>query len=693
MSAVGGGEVFPSDKGRLRLAAATFAILALELALIRWMGSQIRIFSYFANLVLLAAFLGMGLGIQLGRRRPNLVRWALPVLAVLSAVLAFAPELGLVHIRFPDPSIVLWGVEDYTTLVGFVRGAAIVLALFWAIVVVFLCMAAPVGWLFDRMQPLEAYSADLAGSLLGVIAMTAAAALGTSPPVWLAIVVLPLLWLAPGRLPLLSAAAVLVLAGLSIRGALFSPYNRLDVSVLATSKPVDRGQDWIIFQNRDYSQKIYDFSPGAADASESRRFHRAVYELPFLQSPPGGRALVVGAGTGNDVAAALRRGFREVVAVEIDPQVVAIGRRLHPERPYAAPQTRVVIDDARAYFEQHRDETFDAICYGLLDSHAVFSSMSSLRLENYVYTVEGLRAGWEHVREGGVLSVCFSVGTHPFVADRIFGALREATGRPAVVVAHGSDFGVTFLVRRGALPIQVPPEIHNTFTWSSPDTSVRIPEDDWPFLYLKPRSFPTVYLIVLALVVLTAWTAVRAAYGREALSAGRFDLTLFLMGAAFLLLETRMVTALSLLFGSTWVVNASVFAGVLLTVFVANRFVVRRTPRNPFVWYVPLCASLLATWVVTPGVLNRLGLLERGLLGGLIYAIPAAFAGVLFSTFLKRAKEPASALGSNLLGAVIGGVLEYSSMLIGLRSLTLVALVLYLGSYLVASKRREPATA
>ncbi len=680
------------------MAAATFAILAMELALIRWMGGQIRIFAYFANLVLLAAFLGMGLGLQLGRRHGDLVRFALPALVPLAAVLAFSPELGLVHLRFPDPSIGLWGGQGPATIAGFLKGATIVLALFWAVAAVFLLMAAPVGQLFDRMPPLEAYSADLAGSLLGVVAMTILAALGTSPVVWLAIVAAALLWLAPRPAAFAAAAIVLVLAAASIRGAIFSPYNRLDVTpyVEASSDAAaGSGKEWMVLQNRDYSQLARDLSAAAVKGNPTRRYAQMVYDLPFLQGAPGGRALVVGAGTGNDVAAAVRRGFREIVAVEIDPQIVALGRRLHPEHPYSSPAVKAVVTDARAYFEQNRNEKFDVVCYGLLDSHAVFSSMSSLRLENYVYTVEGLRAGWEHVREGGVFSVSFSVFSHPFVGTRLFGTIQEATGKDPIVVQHGQDHGVTYLVIRGAAPVALAPEIAARVTPMAFDESVRIPRDDWPFLYLKPGTFPTVYVVVLGIIALTAWWAVRRVYGRGALASGRFDLVLFLMGAAFMLLETRMVTALSLLFGSTWLVNASVFGGVLVTVFLSNRFVARREPRNLQAWYLPLVVSLIATWIVTPGLLNRLSLIERGILGGVIYAVPVAFAGVLFSTFLKNAKEPSSALGSNLLGAVIGGLLEYFSMLVGLRSLVLLALVLYLASYLAAARsgRLAPALA
>src|SRR5258708_23770958 len=91
------------------IALTTFGILALELALIRWTSSQIRIFAYFNNLVLIGAFLGMGLGVALGRRYPGLVHWVLPALLALALPLGFAEELGIVQLSFPDTAVSLWG--------------------------------------------------------------------------------------------------------------------------------------------------------------------------------------------------------------------------------------------------------------------------------------------------------------------------------------------------------------------------------------------------------------------------------------------------------------------------------------------------------------------------------------------------------------------------------------------------------
>ncbi len=674
---------------RVRLALCTFAILVLELAIIRWMSGQVRIVAYFQNLVLLAAFLGMGLGVALGRRHPGLVHCALPTLAVLSALLAFAGPLGLMHVEFPDPSIALWGGESQSTLAGFFGATLLVTGLFWLVAAVFLFAGSAVGWLFHEMPALDAYTADILGSLLGVGAMATAAALDTTPPVWLLLGGLPLLAFTRRLSSLVALGAVAVMAFVSIEGARFSPYNRIDVEPLTDGGRTD---EWRMRVNRDFHQDILNLSNEAVGRSRddgSRRMLQRVYELPFALGA-GGRALVVGAGTGNDVMAALRQGYSEVHAIEIDHEILRVGHELHPEHPYSDVRVRAVVNDARAYFEQNPDERFDVVCYGLLDSHAMFSAMSSLRLDNYVYTIEGLRAGWEHVDEDGILSVSFSVYAGQWIGDRLLGVIREATGQDPVIVAHGMNYAVTYLVGRKLDPRRVPSDLGPVYREFEAGT-VRLTTDDWPFLYLEPGAVPYTYLAVLSLLLGTAALAVRGTYGRALFSAQRFDVPMFLLGAAFMLLETRMVTELSLLFGSTWIVNVSVFAGILLMIVGGNAWVARRAPRNIGPWYVPLFASLALTWAVGAGTLNQLELEPRLLLAGVTFASPVLFAAVIFASLLRQAPDPSAALGSNLLGAVLGGFVEYSSMALGLRAMTVLALLFYAASLLVWHTRGRAA--
>ncbi|QUV81721.1 hypothetical protein J8C01_10985 [Chloracidobacterium sp. D] len=318
------------------LGLTTFSILVLELAAIRWIGSQIRVFAYFANLVLMAVFLGMGLGVALGRRYPHLFEWVFPALLVLAAVLALSKQVGLMDLGFPDPSISLWGADVRMVSFGqFCLATLVVVGLFWLVTLVFLLMAIPVGWWFGQLPPLRAYTYDLLGSLIGVLAFTAVAALHLPPAVWFGLGLLPLAWVSR-RWWAAFGIGVILLTGWASQGAYFSPYNRID---LATDdfftregqppNPVAR-PEYKLSVNRDFHQHLLDLSTATVsqeppDALRARI--QKIYEIPFRLTPQRDRALVVGAGTGNDAAAALRAGFAHVSCVEIDPVILRLGVR------------------------------------------------------------------------------------------------------------------------------------------------------------------------------------------------------------------------------------------------------------------------------------------------------------------------------------------------------------------------------
>ncbi|MDB6128197.1 MAG: hypothetical protein JWM35_2093 [Verrucomicrobia bacterium] len=670
------------------IAVATFGILALELALIRWTSSQIRVFAYFNNVVLICAFFGMGLGVALGRRWPGLVHGALPALLVLAVPLAFSEQCHLVHLRFPDRSIMLWGGEQMAANGWlFARNLAGFLGLLALIVLVFLCGGSPLGVLFARAPALRAYPADLLGSLAGVIVFTAAAWADTGPAGWLLLGALPFAWLARSWWALGVALAIAALGAFSSRGAIYSPYNR--ITVLAQPDGA-----YELHVNRDFHQYMADLSTArlsrpAVDAAQrdSLRDLQALYDLPFVINVQRDRALVVGAGTGNDVQAAVRNGYRHVTSVDIDARILALGQELHPEHPYSAPGVTRVVDDARSFFGKHRDEKFDVVCFGLLDSHAMSSAMSTLRLDNYVYTEQGIRAAWERVAPGGHLSLAISVVGGQWFFDRLYWTITRATGREPmafyspqhgntasyIVPKPGAGLVTAELARRVRLfPAQAREQVAST-------------SDDWPFLYLRPDVIPWGYLIVLGSVLALAAVSSRAVFGLRGGGAG-FHGPLFLMGAAFLLIETRGVTSLSLLFGSTWLVNSVVFAGILVMVLAAALAVARWGWRNPATWFPPLFAAVALQYFFPLEWLHALPLAGRAVAGGLLIGLPVGLAGIIVPMLLARAADPAAALGANLLGAVLGGCLEYFSMLGGLRSLALMALVLYLLAYLGVRK-------
>src|SRR5262245_65605719 len=69
----------------------------------------------------------------------------------------------------------------------------------------------------------------------------------------------------------------------------------------------------------------------------------------YRKLPPAQDILVIGAGSGNDVAAALLSGAARVDALEIDPVIADLGKQYHPARPYQDERVHLVVDDARAF--------------------------------------------------------------------------------------------------------------------------------------------------------------------------------------------------------------------------------------------------------------------------------------------------------------------------------------------------------
>ena len=669
----------------------TFGILTLELAIIRWTSSQVRIFAYFNNVVLIGVFFGMGVGVALGKRLPGLVHLALPALLVLAIPMAFAEKLNLVRMTFPDNSIMLWGGEVIpANFTVFATHLAVFLSLHCLIIFIFVCCGAPLGYLFSRLPVLKAYSADLTGSLLGVLLFTAVAWCNAGPAVWLALACAPFVALVRTRTSVLLAVLVVALGFYSVQGAVFSPYNRIVVS----------NDPSLLFQklevNRDFHQYLHDLSDlrlAEPKLTEEERLFlgqfRNLYDLPFQANRHRGTALIVGAGTGNDVQAALRNGYSQVTSVDIDGMIIDIGRARHPEKPYSDPRVIPVVDDARAFFDKNREAKYDVVCYGLLDSHAMVSAMATLRLDNYVYTEEGIRAAWNRVAQGGHLSLAFSCVAGQWFFDRIYWTITKATGREPYTVLSPLHATATFIVPRDGAQIDfaVLGRSHRVMPESKMDVVITT-SDDWPFLYIRPGVVPWGYATMLCFILILAAVTVRPVFGIGK-SGTAFDWPIFLMGAAFMLIETRGVTSMSLLFGSTWIVNAAIFGGILLMVLLANALVMRTRWTNPFPGFVVLFIAVALLSFFPVGWLQTLPLLAKGVLAGLITGLPVGLAGIIVPMLLARATDGAAALGANLLGAVLGGCLEYYSMLGGLRSTALMALVLYLLAFGLLRRQAE----
>jgi hypothetical protein len=217
-------------------------------------------------------------------------------------------------------------------------------------------------------------------------------------------------------------------------------------------------------------------------------------------------------------------------------------------------------------------------------------------------------------------------------------------------------------------------------TWTRPvGTNPLIATDDRPFPYMRSRAIPRFYLIALSLILLVSLLVVRRFGGP--LRQMRSYVDLFFMGAAFLLLETKNVVQFALLFGTTWLVNAMVFAGILVAVFAAVEVARRVRLPGPQPLYACLAMALVVAWMVQPDSLLRLPVVPRFGASVAIAFAPVFLANLVFAQRFKQVGSSTVAFGANLLGAMVGGVLEYGALVIGYRSLLIVVLALYAAAF------------
>ncbi|MDQ3950054.1 MAG: hypothetical protein M3282_06890 [Gemmatimonadota bacterium] len=656
----------------LRLAAYTLLILFFELTFIRYTAAYVRVFGFYSNFVLIAAFLGMGVGL-LRADAVRRVKWlSIPAALLLVTAVTY---LSRTPIAVPQgPAEYFWAV--------FEGGARQGVPLLWAVVILFaLCtlffvpLGALVGAEFRALAPLRAYSVDIAGSLLGIVLFGALSAARQPPTVWFAIGfgVWVLASLGDRRFAAaIGATAVAVVVAASPRASgpeYWSPYYRIGVAHGSAGSNV--------FVNGSLHQVMLNFDDSVAARASFPRIARAGYLKPYAFAKRVDTALVVGAGTGNDLALLLRLGAKYIDAVEIDPVILGLGRATHHQRPYTDARVRAHVDDARAFLRKSR-QRYDVIVFGTLDSQTLLSGMSSVRLDNYVYTVESFRSARQRLKPDGTV-ILYHMAGFPHIAAKIYAMLAEAfEAPPRMLPEHHLLFNYTFVAGHGALgaPAASPPAA----------LTGRVPRDDWPYLYLQRPSIPAHYAIGLGAVLMIAIVSLLGAGVGRDFSHG-FDGAMFLMGVGFLLVETKSVTEMSLLFGSTWTVNLLVFSSILVMVLAANVAVLRTRRLNTRWLFAGLFASLAAAYAVPASRLLWFGPGGQWILGSLMVGLPVLFAALIFATLLRRRGDAARALAYNLLGAVVGGLLEYSSMAGGIKVLYIVAAAAYVGAALLV--RRE----
>jgi hypothetical protein len=653
---------------RTRIFLVSFTLLFFELLCIRWIPAYVRYLSYFTNFILLASFLGMGLGI-LAARRPT---FRFPPFPLLVLALAIVVAVNRFELNISSTDVLYFG--SGTT--GFARAESFILLplIFTFVAAAFIPLARSLGLLFTKTEPLTAYTFDILGSLAGTGAFFLIGLFSLPPLIWFGALGLLALSLGGRHSYLRTALPMIGAAGIALylqRNTFWSPYYKI---TLTPAQPSG------------YELDVNSIGHQSMIPWQSKEpFYRRVYEL--FPDAKFQRALILGAGTGSDTATALAQGVQNITAVEIDPVIQRLGAKLHPDQPYSDPRVRLVNNDGRVFL-RHTKEKYDLIIFALPDSLTLTSSIANLRLESFLFTQDSLAAAKAALTPNGVL-VLYNYYREPWLIEKLAGMVSRTFGRDSFVSTYGGE-------GRGAVIINGPRLATSSAANAGPyqekaatdATRLRVTgegtmgtspippaTDDWPFVYLPHPSLPALYLRGLAVVAAISLAGLWWIAPRQALR--RFDWKMFFLGAAFALLEVKALITFALLFGSTWLVNSLVFFAILASVLLAVRINTLFRVRRIWIFYVLLFAILALNLVVRPETLLFANVFARYLTASVLIFTPVFLANVIFSHAFRDTDTADIAFASNLLGIMTGGMLEYLSMLLGYHALLWFVIAFY----------------
>lgn len=654
------------NKPLFRLSAIAAATLFLELALIRWIPTVIFQVGFFTNFVLIGSFIGIGVGFLLADDKRN---WFKDVPMALFGVAACC-SLSRIEIGLQPTSEVLWGPPGASGPLDFALLALVFLLITW----LFVGLGHGIATIFKQFDSLQSYSYDIVGSIVGILAFSLMSALTVPAFLWFGV---------------FSVAYFLVSRNVFTGREKRTTVLCLVASTLITTNP----GTW--FHAETFSWSPYQMIALFQDDKEPEVYHVIANLVPHQTIEPLGtyedfdsfrrepfkraegfrenryeRALIIGAGSGVDVEELLSRADH-IDAVEIDPEIARLAKKYNRADPYSDPKVNVIIDDGRGVIQRAASGTYDVVVFARTDSLVRYSG-STLRLESFLFTIESFEQVRRILKPDGIF-VLYNSYHSPSIQNRITAMLESVfESAPITEVNVGTE---GFMMAGNKVPAGE--------TIQKDQFASEFATDDWPFLYLRGRSIPAHYLfgMLFSLLITVGWFLF--ARRRSTRKASRtFAVPFFFMGVAFLLLETSSIVQFMVLFGTTWVVNSIVFAGVLTLVLLANLAVQKFKPglRVAWIFYGLLFATIAAAWFIRP---NSLLVIESPVIRAIaavgLYLGPIFLANVIFSITLNLSGQGTSSFGWNLLGTVFGGCAEYASILLGYRDL----LYIVAGAYFI----------
>ncbi len=704
----------------LKLFLISFLFLFIELLVIRVVSTEIRIFAYMSNLVLLAIFTGSGLGMLTKKKYSLSLSVLFFFLISLFLVIKYIVRLpnlefklfsGITELLAPLSEAYIWMQVETFSKTGIIIGLFLTLTLFVIIAFAFVPIGQFLGTSLNASKnPLLGYSINIVASLIGMWIFQTLSVLEVSP--FLAIVFgqLLLIYLIKNKnekiLAVAGVLATVVLLAPKSAGQPFeqpntfwSPYQKLILSRI-TNPERHQPTGWFLETNNvaymgllslspeDINQRMFAIEEVFLKNSQDIEFSNH-YSLPYKFKPQPKEVLIIGGGGGNDAAAAYYAEAKNITVVEIDPTIIRLGKKYHPDAPYLKKNVKIVIDDGRAFL-QKAQKKYDLIIMSLADSHTTSSSLTNLRLDNYLYTKQSLQKAKNLLTDDGLLFLSFEV-TRPWIGSRIQKTIEDVFGyQPKIFEVRSKGAfgwgGIIFVASKDKQELDK--ILNNNLKLASfinkhrltYNTKINPLTDDWPYHYLDKPRLPLIHLFTAFIIGLGM-----TIFGLKNLKANGFSPAFFFLGIGFMLFEFQNISKSSLLFGTTWTTNLFIITGVLIFILAAN-FAVYKKIISLRLGFVLLFTTLISQLLIPLDLFNQLSGFIKLVSSVLFLCLPHFFSGIVFANLYTHSKNKAAVFGSNLLGSVFGGLLEMFSFLLGIQALVYFVISFYGLGWLFAQK-------
>ena len=449
---------------------------------------------------------------------------------------------------------------------------------------------------------------------------------------------------------------------------LWSPYQKISLSS-------PNSGSYNVFSNDTYILNI------SARPSNAFDIHQVPFEAALKKTD---EVLILGSGGGTaDVRQALMRGSKHVTAVEIDPTFVELGKQIDTYKTYYSNRVSLVIDDARNYLNK-TNQTFDFIYFPFLDSQVTVTNSNRFRLDSFLYTKEGLKQAYDKLNNNGVLFINFCSPT-PWLKQRFFNILYSIDNNARAYYRSNSGWMLYLLSKGRNVSISKDAYDLDLTDDFKRIPSLTIPTDDWPFLYNMGKNIPSDYLKLLIMTFLLFIALVSFV---NPITSSDFKYRIFAInvyaffsGAAFFFLQIRTISIYIPVFGATYKSQSVVIVATILASLIGSLLSYRFDNRIniKIVWsllFISLINIFLAQYYFPP---MATGSFILKLIHFANYLMPVLIAGYIYLHYLSG-YSPAEVVNIqkyNLLGGVVGGLLEPTVVYFGFSVSLWIACVFY----------------